>query len=213
MERLSIKIMLFTLLLQGCSPYTHKNKRHYVIKQSYNENEVIYLENYVLCSTSRNTWKVEPIEINEDSLISIFKASLENLDVLIQYNPDKQNYCDSTFWQNPNLYAKKIDENKIIEIANSKNGELKMVPVINIDNSFRSHFFITPSRATGEGRYVDKFLIILIYLVRGEEIIYFKSMFYGESKESHLSILNHVHQENWDKLVELVMRDYIKRLK
>lgn len=209
---------LLSLLLLSCSPYKYKLKYRtdHIVFKNYAKIDTIYVENFVLCNNLSRISINENIAINEDSVIAIFSNSIQLLN-LPHFVNLKDNLCDSEMHANRLLKLNKIDKYKIICNSNSRD-RLVMVPVLYIDNMSMKHLYVTSSGVPGGGEFLrDTFLKIAIYLVKNNEIIYLKSARYGPVSSETATFdedpPNKLEQEHWDKLVELVMSDYVKRLK
>jgi hypothetical protein len=193
-----------------------RDKKKHIIHNSYEKIDEIYIENYVLCNNI-NRWKRnEMVKINEDSILNIFNKALEKTKINIIRN-EKENFCDNHFHYNIPLKLSKVDT-KIIINSPTNDSRIRLFPIIYINNLSLKNIYITSSGIAGGGEYLrDTFLTIVIYLIKDSEIIYLKSARYGPISSETVTYdekpPKQLEQEHWDKLVELVMRDYIKRLK
>jgi len=210
-------LLIIILLFGGCSPnkFMFRNKSQHIILKSYEKIEEIYLEHYVICNNINRLTKNEVAEINEDSVLNIFSAALKKSNIKIIIN-SKENLCDSTSHFNVPVKLSKIDNDKITSISNP-DSTLKLFPVIYINNRSLKHLYFTSNGIPGGGEYLrDTFLTIVIYLIKNNEIIYLKSARYGpvssETATYDEEPPKKLEQEHWDRLVRLVMSDYIKRL-
>jgi hypothetical protein len=182
----------------------------------------LYVKDYIICNSERDI-KQNPIipkgglvlPINEDSVLACFQLALEKAKLPVLFNRNRDNFCDQEFHRNVRVRDRKINHQKIIEIAkNSPDSGLVMVPIIYIDNVYEYRVMPSPSGFAFGGNIVKNvYLSIAIYLVRDEKIVFFRS-------GRHYTYSNHETfeeepkrqtQENWDKLVAMVMRDYLKR--
>jgi hypothetical protein len=210
-------LTVFSLFI-GCSPNKFKltNKRHHTAQKQYSQHNKIYIENYILCNNLARLFRNEIVPIEEDSILNIFSEALNqlNLPTVINYNV---NHCDSSFHANRRLKIKKIDDEELKKIADTNEDKIVMLPIVYIDNISMKHSYVTSSGIPGGGTYLrDSFLKIAIYLIKNNEIVYMKSARFGpvssETATYYEEPPKKLEQEHWDRLVRLVMSDYIKRL-
>jgi hypothetical protein len=220
--RLILEVVFLVIISTSCVRYYKQTNRcKKVTKSMYSNTDTIHFYNYVLCNNIRNMNKLlspigDVVPINEDSVLTILRQSLINLNLPYFFSPENQNYCDSDFHKNHHLKFKKIDHKKILEISSSKGGELVIVPIVYIDNLYENQIYLHSSGVPAGGDLVrNSYLKIGVYLLKNDEIIYFRSA-------KHFTISTHLDfeekpkrqtQENWDKLVEMVMADYTQRSK
>jgi hypothetical protein len=212
-------ILVIFMVFIGCSPNKYKitNKKAQIVKNSYSSSDTILFQNFILCNNINTLFNNKKLKINEDSVLNIFFASVEKSGVTFVHKNKGSNFCDEEFHKNKLIKVKNISKSKIIEIS-KPNNTLKAVPFIYINNRSLKHLYFTSKGIPGGGEYLrDTFLNIIIYFIKDNEIIYLKSAWYGPvSSETALpdeAPPKKLEQEHWDKLVELVMRDYIKRMK
>lgn len=210
--------LIILFLITGCSktPFFEKNRKYHKTKKKYNV-EILHIDHYVMQSIfSPGTIIENTVEdLNEDSVFNIFSSSLSNLDLSITYNGTLDNIADKKFHDNPYMKYKKIDINRILTMCNGKRDQLIMFPIISYINFYSKPFSISGSSniVTFEKIY-NTSLSISIFLIKNEEIIYFKSMFIKESHYMNEEITEHYRfsKDRWDELVRLVMLDYMERL-
>jgi hypothetical protein len=220
-----IIIYVFLWIFYSCTPtyrITSKTK-HEIAKDNYTVVDTILLSNYIFCMNyaDRNLWKdkikMQPME--NDSIFEMFDKALQklNLNVVVEKNI---NHCDTVLDFIFPLKVEKIDTNRIKSIAShiNKKNILILFPIIHSNNITQKAMMVT-SKGIPDGGYFmrDTFLNIAIYLIKDDEIIYLKSARYGsvssETASPDEEPPKKLEQQHWDKLVELVMRDYIKRMK
>jgi hypothetical protein len=214
----SVPILLMVILIcAGCSPYKYKiiNKRAQVVKDSYSA-DTVFFQNFILCSNINTLFRNEQLIINEDSVLNVFINSVEKSGVSFVYESEGRNFCDEEFLKNKLIKAKNISTREIMEIS-KPNGTLRAVPVIYINNRALKNRYFTSKGIPGGGGYLrDTFLNIMIYFIENDEIIYLKSAWFGpvssETATYDEEPPKKLEQEHWDRLVRLVMSDYIKRL-
>ena len=221
MRKAGVFLILFLFLL-GCRDYRVTNRRYSVVKNYSKSN--ICIQNYILCNNTRNVWNIvelegKNLELNTDSVFNVFKSAISKLELDIIIKDFNNNYCTNSFHSNHHLKIKNIDKEAILEVARyCTDAELILVPVIYLDNLYQRHIYFSSKGVPGGGYYMrDTFLNMVVYIVKNDEIIYLKSARFGpvssETATPDEDPPKKLTQENWDKLVELVMRDYIKRLK
>ncbi len=212
-------LVLLTIILPfvGCSPYKYKvsDAKHHIKRKSYVRSEDIHLQNYVVCNNINRRFRNKSVIVRYDSVLNILSDALEKSGIKIIRN-EGRNFCDSTFHFNTLVKLKKIDINKIISIANY-DSTLTLIPVIYINNRSIKNSYITSSGIPDGGYYLrDTFLTIAVYLIKDNEIVYLKSAWFGPVSSRTATYneepLKKLEQEHWDKLVRLVMNDYIDRL-
>lgn len=195
--------------------YRVSNKRNHIIQTNYNKNDTILLNDYIICNNLRGVWGNESIPINQDSVLNIFVSALEKLSLQFMIS-EGHGICDTSFFANPYLKFKKMDHKRILELAKRDESNIVLVPIIYLDNTFLKNIYYTSTGIPdGGGFNKSTALRIGIFLFEGNNIIYFKSMHYfsdGIKVSDKKSPVRNLDQEHWDRLVRLVMNDYIKRL-
>ncbi len=212
--------------LIGCKGLdSHRNyfRNNWVLKKDYNKQEVIVINDYVLCSNIRKMTfnrqsQYHPIDF--DSTFNAFKNSFNNLKLPIVFSGTHKNQCNSVFQSNIHLRLREIDQEKLYNMGGGGNG-LKMVPVIYVDNAADVGLYMSSSGGSGGDFYIVTHLKLLVNIYRDENLIYRKSVRYV-SKDTKVANFEeayqvpsavNVRQEHLDELVRLAMKDYIKRLK
>jgi len=203
----------------SCKRYRFHNKQQHVINTRYEKGDTLLMSGYVLCNTLRNSYKLKKEQefeeyINLDSIFDIFQSSLTKLNLPIKFSENK-NGCDSLFRAN---WRMKIDEtNKNIAKLKTGNKDIvQLIPVVHVTNFYQKHVYVQ-NGLFGGGHYIKQTILeLMIYVIKGEEVLYLRSgTYFGKSYLSYdpKDTRTNLEQEHWDKLVELVMRDYINRLK
>jgi hypothetical protein len=149
---------------------------------------------------------------NHDSIISNFSISLNQLDLNYIKSDIQISLCDSNLYSNYRMLINSINTDNLKSIGAS-NG-FRILPIVYLDNRYRRFAVVGSSGTFTGGHYVKQTVLrLLILIIDGDEIIYLRSAKYfgdeihtSDPKEKYSAI----EQKHWDKLVELVMRDYIK---
>ena len=227
-------ILLLFLVLTGCT-YRYHGRIHHIVKKKY-EPETLYIPNYIFCvglyRESLSMWEIGKLPKHDDEIDfhnyfdtdSIFKSFLFTLDrmkipVNIKLNSLNTNYCDETFLKRRKTRFKDYQLERILEIIGDTQGKTILFPVIFLENRYRSKAsgkIIGGEVMGGGGLYIKQFLLnILVLVVQDNEIVYmraghyFGDTYYTGNKQNPTLFLE---QKHWDRLVKLVMKDYIKRL-
>lgn len=216
-------ISLVFVLLIGCklsNTYIPDERRNYIINEKYSFKDTLFIKNYILygnadVGTIHNPWK--RVELNSDSLIDIFKISIskiESINVCVN-KPLFNRVKSDSYRSNPLLKYKKIDRNEIISLARIGLNEISLIPVINFS------FYSTRWSGSGQSDTYPRFIChfnIAVFIVKNEEIIYYKQMRYVEKVNSEFYPYEFedfhipIPQKHWDGLVREVMKEYIERL-
>jgi hypothetical protein len=217
--------ILILIGIKGCSPRLDFKKQH-ISKKEY-KRDTLFISDYSVCVSLSNSFhtlslrnrqydeKEFSIFFNKDSIFNHFTNALTLLNIPFKIRNSSNNFCDSALYVNWRMNIKKIDFEKIKK--NNKNDGLTLVPIIYLDNHHRTNTYMTSGGVIGGGELKKQtILTVLVVIIDGEEIIYLSSgKHFGKEYEA-LDVKDtrtYIKQEHWDKLVELVMRDYIKRMK
>jgi hypothetical protein len=219
---LHTQILTIFLISISCSSVYIKNKqkRNQIIAKQYSIQDSIVLHDAIICGNYRKGWRYsnEPLEINQDSIFQVFSTALSKLQLFVDVCPKVNYHCDSSFQANYLMNLKQVDKEKLLEIAAAMGlSKAIMVPVIYIDTWDVKRIGVTASSGgTVENELRDSHVKILISIIKETDIVY-QRLIQFSAKSIDLSMPNHpittIEQKHWDKLVELVMRDYIKRMK
>ena len=210
-------ITFVVVTISSCASTRLINKKDHLIKKSYTH-DTLFLSDYIACYGLRNTFGTEVIPsfpFNKDSLFNHFEISLKRLGLNINVSKINQNKCDSIFHLDWRMKINKINKEKIKTIAQNRN--FTIIPFIYFDDYYRRYIYFSSGGVAGGGGYIKKpFLKLIIFILKDKEIIYISNSvhvaksYHTSSKDNMLSTRK---QEHWDNLVELAMRDYIKRMK
>ena len=199
--------------------YIPDGKRFYKFNDTYSSTDTLFIRNFIMygnadMGTLHDPWR--RVRLNSDSLIHVFKTSISKIEAVnISVNDQIFNRVNNSYYSNPLLKYKKIDKEMLISFASNDTSVLSLIPVI--------LFSFNASRWSGSGQF-DTYprlichLNIAVFIVKNQEIIYFKQMRYVEKVdgEYHPYEFEDYHipipQEHWDGLVQEVMKEYIERL-
>jgi hypothetical protein len=210
-----IYFLIFLSLSLSCSDTRFVFKKYHYVKNSY-PLDTVFVADYISCYSLRSILhqkKFQKIKFNSDSLFIHFKIALKNTGLLTKINEINKNHCDSVFHSNFKINLKKIDKEKINQVSKDKN--LILVPLIYFDDTYRYSSYVTAGGSGGGGLIKCTYLKMAIYLFKGEDLVYVRSgIHFGRDyyPDNIEEIQKGITQEKWDKLVNLVMRDYINRL-
>jgi len=219
-----ILLILLAMLFGGCIryyKYTNRNSR--IVQSNYSLSDTVFVKDFILCNSLRNINKNifspkggDMIAINEDSVLVHFKDSFQRLTIPVQFHTGSVNHCDSSFHRNVLVKDKITNHNTIKEISKKANERVVLVPLIYLDNVYENQMYFHSSGVAAGGDLIrNSYLNLAIYIINDGSIVYFKS-------GMHITISRHEDfeeepkrqtQENWDKLVEMVMADYTQRAK
>ena len=212
---LTMVLLFFSCMSNG---YNLKQRRFYNFESSYNKTDTMYLSDFIFYNLQDlgglNNYR--EIYLNEDSLFSLFKISINKLDLPLIIADENKNLKTTDCIKNPLLKYKKIKKDSLFSIANKNLNKLSLVPIIYLNYTSRTH--ITISGADPYPHYLC-FLNIALFVISDNKVIYFKNMYHVEivDAEYHPYKFEDFHipipQEHWDGLVREVMREYIERMK
>jgi hypothetical protein len=225
MKQYFLCIVLLLIGLQACSPRLDSKKQH-ISKKQYSKDSLAIVD-YGLCISLigyPNTMSLKgrqydqsefSIHFDHDSIFVHFLNALSMLDIPISKENQQNSFCDSGLYRNYNMDIRKIDFNQIK--ANNKNKGLTLVPILYLNSSHEKAMHFSLSGGASGGQYLKQtVLTIVIVILDGEEIIYLSSgKYFGKSYDSwnEKDPNANMTQMHWDKLVAMVMKDYLKRVK
>jgi hypothetical protein len=222
--KLVVKIVLLLLVLQSCQSmfFRYESKKNQTLKPNYNSSDTLKVSEFVLCYTLSQAYENTKLDfsggVDMDSIYSKFRVSFKKLNLPIifpNYRAEK-NHCNEFCLEMKYLKINEYIIDFIKSIPNIEEHKYRLIPIIFVDDTYRKHVYMSGG-VWGGGDYIKQMDIkIMISIMKGDEIMYLSSAIYlGETY--HTADINDrrtkVEQKHWDKLVELVMRDYIKRLK
>jgi hypothetical protein len=189
-------------------------KRHQVKQKKYDKNELIYFRNFQFHfyddvnltaeEKAKRPW------LNNDTVCNKFTAALQKLPIrnnIVFAGPHRNlNYISNSTLYNP----RKEDQKEIIKLANSKNNEIVLLPLVCYYKyrSDKQYYDIQMRDPSTEYYYVT---YLHVYLIRNEEIIYRQIRKYKGFTLWKEDI--GFSQKMWDKIVNSAMKPYYERLK
>jgi len=221
-------LILFLTFICGCvsNDVFHKKSRgNWVSKKSYCLTDTLLVNNYALYNSRNEVLLIpnkEPFEVNKDSLILVFKSSLQKLDLDNLKLEFGENIIDSILYLRYGLRIKHLNKNYIKNIAEYSKGITALVPIVYVQNQYSFTASFTSGGAfSNNGWYFITYLSLIVVVIEKDEIIYSRHIRYKsdqvwadtKSEIEAMPPLAAVKQEHWDELVRLAMEDYIKRLK
>jgi hypothetical protein len=216
----------------GLSRYESWQKRKQLIRKEYTIfKDTIYISDVILCNSySKGFWgELKTPSINEDSVFNIFLSSLNKLSLPFKVVEKITFHCDPVFTQSSkNFHMLTISDEEIRKLATLNPNRYKMIPFIRLNIQDVNFISVTASSYSPTGGSKRHPIVgIVVYLFENSELIYLRMFnFSGKPIDiytdengrafdliSENPVVNTIEQKHWDKLVELVMRDYIKRMK
>jgi hypothetical protein len=216
--RLLVVTYCFLLMATSClTRIDTRQKRLQVRKGVYSVKDTIHISDAILCSVYDKGMfgKLEDFPVNNDSVFNIFTSSLSKLALKIEVDERISFRCDSSFFFNKHLRISKINENTVLELANKYPSQVTMIPFIHLYTSDLLYMSATATGAPVGGWKRSHFVGVVVYVVKENTIIYSRMFDFTGRKSEVFSNENKstIQQKHWDKLIERVMRDYIKRMK
>ena len=207
------------MIVSGCQHLRLTQKRDHVLKRAYDWSDTLHLSDFVLCNTLRNEWNLKKEqefdkEIDLDSVLMVFQSALMKLNLPLEIS-NGENSCGSAFREN---WRMKIPENNqnIHGISEREKGRLQIIPVIHLNSGYKRHRYIAGG-LPGGGYFIKRTILWLtIYVLDGDDIVFLRAgAYFGETYYTYNKgdTRTNLTQEHWDDLVELVMRDYVARLR
>lgn len=211
---LIINIFLLCVCIGSCSyhGFYYENRRNYVFQEAYS-NDSLELGDYILFGTYRRKGlDYGNVTLNNDSLFTIFKKSINKTGLTICFGDKGKNLSNKKIIERYHSRAKHISPEDINVYANIKdnpNSKRIIIPVIKFN-------FYTDRTTTGSGGDYITHLSLAIYVLEKNNVVYYKKMRHMEKQHDLSAHLNDfqvpILQEKWDKLVLDVMKEYIERL-
>jgi len=209
-------VLIIILLFCGtsCSKYVITNRCHHIVQKNYSKPDKIVVKDAIICADAGAVFN-KTTEVNRDSVFDLLLNSLQKLPINIE-RKNGNRYCNSQFVKNSKLKFRRFNFQELNSLIGNEEGDF-LIPVINIQFVTFRNMYVTSTGAIGNGGFTKGInLQLAILIFRNDKLIYFKSrVFISDSvtdDNSHQST-NPIQRENWDKLVYLVMEDYIKRIK
>lgn len=213
-------LLIFVLTLTRCSDsfYRKDNVIHYVKKKRY-DLETVVLKDYVFQSVlSPGLIRTNHVDdLRQDSVFNIFTNALKKTDLNVSIDSINTNKVDKEFTDNIYMKYRKINLDKIFQMAENNEDRVVMVPIMSINSYYTGSTSVAASSdAFSHSKIYNTILSLTVFLIKNREIIYFKSIHSGISEK-----VKDYEQENraklpvdlWNKLVKAVLKDYIERVK
>ena len=224
-----LHLIILLLILIGCVPnnvFYKKSRQAGIVQKNYLKLDTLRIVNYSFYNAKDYqslTTEIHPFDINKDSIFDVFLSSVNQLELENVKIEAGRNYIDSLFYNtNRPFKTRNINTNQVLEMAGNKTSKFILVPFIHAYNNIAFTCYITSGGMAGNnGFYFITWLDLIVFIVKGEEIIYSRQIRYKsdqvwadtKSEIEAIPPLAAVKQEHWDELVRLAMEDYIKRLK
>ena len=216
--KIIFSLILLSNLFSSCSSPRYIRKSEKLVKAVYSTDTII-IHNYYFYHNVTNSWGIvqEHLHsIDEDSIISIFKNSLNRVSLSMSFDKGVTNAIDNSFHGN---WRKPFDDELVRKITSSiaQDNKLYLVPLIKLENNFQTGMYFTSSGSAGGSRYLMRGkLSLIIYIVKNNSILYCRSGLFLSDLYPSYDMRETIHtltQKDWDELVALVMKDYIERLR
>jgi hypothetical protein len=210
--------ILLLLLIYGCQSngYYFENKRFFEFKHSYSGQDTLLVSDYVFYGINQiDLNNHEVISLNEDSLVGLFKFSIQNLKIPLHFSLSTTNKLNEDFERNPALKYKGMKLKTLLLSNNIKNNQTILLPIINFN--FNKSHSAHPAGRDPYPHYVCH-LTLAVFIVKDEEVIYYKQMSHAEIVDGEFHPYPYedfnipISQEKWDGLVREVMKEYIERV-
>ncbi len=213
-----ISILLTFVFIGSCSyhGFYYENRRNYVFQEVYS-NDTLVVGDYILFGTyNHKQLNYSEVNLNSDSLFSIFKKSINKTGLTICFGDKGKNLSNKKIIERYNSQSKHIGSEDINVYPNIKDGaDSKRIifPVIKFNFRTDNH-----CGSAGCDEFYITNLSLSIFILENNNVIYYKKLRHTE--KSDLSFPDHhsfyqlpIPQEKWNNLVKDAMKEYIERLK
>jgi len=213
--RVFIISLLLAIFITSCFSYPKTNRRHHFVKTEYPKNEFIIVRDAIICANI-DGFRIKPLEINRDSVLSIFVNAFQKLPAKFEIRKGKA-YCNRAFIARSKVKYRKFTFSEISPLLGEETNPI-LIPIINYNYIPRRNMYITSTGAVGGGGFQKNVHIELaIMIFRNNKLEYFSSRLFFTASETvydyNESIDFSIKQENIDTLVQLTMKDYLERMK
>ena len=213
--RVFIISLLLAIFITSCFSYPKTNRRHHFVKTEYPKNEFIIVRDAIICANI-DGFRIKPLEINRDSVLSIFVNAFQKLPAKFEIRKGKA-YCNRAFIARNKVKYRKFTFSEISPLLGEETNPI-LIPIINYNYIPRRNMYITSTGAVGGGGFQKNVHIELaIMIFRNNKLEYFSSRLFFTASETvydyNESIDFSIKQENIDTLVQLTMKDYLERMK
>jgi hypothetical protein len=190
--------------------------------EEYYTNDTLHIQNYIYYRDSifQGKWLDDKVSYRyEDSMMAQFKNALQKVPLNIKWHQPMLNVCDTII---PNLglsiRAKRIPDHLILDKIDADSHKTIFFPVIQtkIQRGYSVGGGYSFSYVNWGG--ADNFNVI-IYIIKNNRIIYKRAVrcvaMHKEDEKFHGidKYTTRMRPEFWDTAVQMVMEDYIKRIK
>jgi len=228
-------LLIVFISLLGCAPHYYNviDKEGFYIQNKFDKTYTLWAKNCIIFS-SKNEYC--PYKINKDSILDILKNSLSSqalpiildiqksnkeeaffntlpIELLFSYESEKFN--QACYEYIPILKRRFINENLIVDIANSANqkNQVTLVPIVVIENRFYCDYNYFKEDWEECNRGITKVgpnVHLGIYLVQNSEIIYYNSIGFFSN-----SVVDNFHPPmiQWNRAIQRVLANYIENSK
>lgn len=191
-------------------------QNHYsFVDERYATQDTIYLNDFIVYSSSVYRDYRLKVETHGDSLFNIFNSGIDKLNLNIRHFEGGRNYAQLSFFSDAHLTYEKINKSLIFKSVSQFPDKTIIFPVIlnhyRLFNNFDASSFYYPK--------FGYYLTLAVFVVKNKEVLYFNQtrhlVFVNQKDHPHNFYDFHIpiSQETWNSLVLEVMRDYIERLK
>lgn len=195
-----------------------------ITQKNYLKEDTIYLQEYFLCHlihhrfmriTDTLPWSNPekdpfPIEIpvNKDSLFNELYIGLKKTGIPIKRIPNKEE-GECPVFRYPNLKMKDIGLEAVLNKSFDSTKKV-LIPFINI---YQDVVAVPGGFGDVNIKRVTN-AQVLIFIVQNNEIIYRRSIYYGDGKYTFdpFDPLFYIDRENWKMIAYYAMRPYLKRM-
>ena len=216
MGRVIIYILALLLAVScGLNKRPVDEKQFFRFLESYNSQDTLYLKDYIVYNTSKGRDYRLNIRMHEDSLFTILKSALNNLNINIQQVEQGHNYANLSFFSDEYLTYENINKSLLFKSASHFPDKYVLFPVLLL-----YHERLVNLDATRPG--FPKFscsLSLALLIVKDGEVVYYKQARYNETVKRDDHPFDYedfnipIPEERWDELVKGAMQPYIDRLK
>lgn len=224
MRNYPLLLLILAFALTSCKPifFQFENRKKAKLIEEYYTNDTLHIQNYIYYRDSifQGKWLDDKVSFRyEDSMMTQFKNVLQKVPLNIKWHQPMLNVCDTII---PNLglelRPRRIPDSLILNKINADSTKTILFPVVRtlIARDYTVNGGYSFSYVNWGG--ADNFNVI-IYIIKNNRIIYKRAVrcvamhkedekFYGIDKYT-----TRMRPEFWDTAVQMVMEDYMKRIK
>lgn len=224
MRSYPLSLLLLVFALTSCKPisFQFENRKKAKTIEEFYTNDTLHIQNYIYYRDSvfQLNWHEGKVTNRyEDSMMTQFNNALQKVPLNIKWHQPMLNVCDTII---PNLglelRPRRIPDSLILNKINADSTKTILFPVVRtlIARDYTVNGGYSFSYVNWGG--ADNFNVI-IYIIKNNRIIYKRAVrcvamhkedekFYGIDKYT-----TRMRPEFWDTAVQMVMEDYMKRIK